>query len=140
MTMTLIEFQKRFGTEEQCREYLYKTRWSEGFECPKCGYKEYFNIGSRHLYQCKACNHQVSVTAGTIMDRTRTPLVKWFLAMYLFSKDKRGISALALKSELGIAYNTAWTMSHKIRHAMSRRKGHYMLNGIVEIQAVLQRD
>jgi len=131
--MTLIEFQKRFGTEEQCREYLYKTRWPEGFVCPKCGHKEYFNIGSRRLYQCKACNHQASVTAGTILDRTRTPLVKWFLAMYLFTKDKRGISALALKSELGIAYNTAWTMSHKIRHAMSRREGHYMLGGVVEM-------
>jgi len=71
--------------------------------------------------------------AGTIMDRTRTPLVKWFLAIYLMSEDKRGVSALSLKSKLGISYNTAWTMSHKIRHAMGKREENYTLCGTVEL-------
>jgi transposase-like protein len=133
MAMTLIDFQTNFGTEEQCRQYLFNKRWPEGFVCPKCGHKEHFNIACRHLYQCKACDHQASVTAGTIMDKTRTPLVKWFLAMYLMAEDKRGISALSLKSKLGISYNTAWTMSHKIRHAMGKRDEKYTLNGIVEM-------
>jgi transposase-like protein len=131
--MTLIEFVSNFGTEEQCRQHLFGQRWPEGFVCPKCGHKEYFNIECRHLYQCKACNHQASVTAGTIMDKTRTPLVKWFLAMYLMAEDKRGVSALSLKSKLGVSYNTAWTMSHKIRHAMGKRDEKYTLGGIVEM-------
>jgi len=67
------------------------------------------------------------------MDKTRTPLVKWFLAMYLMTEDKRGISALSLKSKLGISYNTAWTMTHKIRHAMGKRDENYRLGGIVEL-------
>ena len=130
--MTQIEFQERFSTEEQCRQFLYEQRWNNGYKCPKCGHDEHFNIQCRNLYQCKACNHQASVTSGTIMDKTRTPLRKWFLAIYLVSEDKRGLSALALKKRIGVAYNTAWTMLSKIRHAMGERDSIYMLDGIVE--------
>ena len=118
-SMSMLEFMERFETEEKCREYLYQLRWPEGFVCPKCGVKdEPYNIKSRHQYQCRHCNHQASVTAGTIMDITRTPLKKWFLAIYLMGQDKRGCSAMKLKQEVKIAYDTAWTMSHKIRKAM----------------------
>jgi transposase-like protein len=131
--MNLVEFQKKFGTEKQCREYLFERRWPKGFVCPKCGHPEYFNIQSRNRYQCKACNHQASVTAGSIMDKTRTPLVKWFMAFFLMAEDKRGISALRLMKRIGVAYYTAWTMCHKIRHAMGTRDGHYKMNAIVEM-------
>ena len=131
--MTLHQFQKEFGTEEACRDHLYKKRWPKGYVCPKCGHNEHFNITSRHLYQCKVCHFQTSVTAGTIMDKTRTPLTKWFLAMYLMSEDKRGCSALALQQKLGIAYLTAWTISHKIRFAMQERNQLYVLDGTVEM-------
>jgi len=94
---------------------------------------EPFNIKSRNLYQCKHCAHQASVTAGTIMDKSRTPLTKWFLAIYLMGQDKRGCSALKLKRELGIAYDTAWTMSHKIRKAMGDRDSGYLLSGTVDV-------
>ena len=131
--MNILEFQEKFGTEEQCRRHLYEQRWPDGYRCPKCGHNECFNIGSRSLYQCKACSHQASVTAGTIFDKTRTPLTKWFMAIYLASEDKRGISALALKDKIGVAYCTAWTMLHKIRHAMGERDGGYQLSGTVEM-------
>ena len=131
--MNLLEFQAKYGTEEQCRQYLYETRWPDGFECPRCNHKQCFNIVSRGLYQCKACNYQASITAGTIFDKTRTPLVKWFLAIYLSADDKRGISALALKSKIGVAYFTAWTMLQKIRHAMAERETSQYLSGIVEM-------
>jgi len=102
--MGLREFFEKFSTEEACRKYLYAKRWADGFVCPKCGVKEEpFQIASRHKYQCKHCNHQTSVTAGTVMDKSRTPLTKWFLAIYLMSADKRGCSALRLKKELKIA-------------------------------------
>jgi transposase-like protein len=131
--MTMQEFQEQFGTEEACREYLYKKRWPNGFVCPKCGQTEHFNIKSRNRYQCKACNRQTTVTAGTIMDKTRTPLTKWFAAMYLVAEDKRGLSAMALQRKIGVAYLTAWTMLQKIRSAMSSRDEKYMLDGIVEM-------
>ena len=131
--MTIVELYQSFRTEEQCRDFLFKKRWPNGFICPKCGHTEYFNIQSRNLYQCKACNHQASVTAGTIMDKTRTPLVKWFTAIYFMAEDKHGISALSLSSKIGVAYFTAWTMCQKIRHAMSERDRNYKLDGITEL-------
>jgi len=132
--MGLVEFMERFGTEESCREYMYQMKWPEGFVCPKCKEKdEPFNIKSHNRYQCRHCNHQTTVTAGTIMEKSRTPLTKWFLAMYLMGQDKRGCSALRLKSELGIAYDTAWTMSHKIRKAMGERNAMYLLSGTVDL-------
>jgi len=133
-TMTMLEFIKRFGEEDACREHLSTMRWPDGFVCPKCGAAdEPFNIKSRNLYQCKHCNHQTSVTAGTIMDKSRTPLYKWFLAIYLMGQDKRGCSALKLKREIGVAYDTAWTMSHKIRKAMGDRDSGYLLSGTVDV-------
>ena len=131
--MNMIEFMENYGTEEQCRQSLFNSRWPNGFICPKCGHTEYFDIKSRSLYQCKACNHQASVTAETIMDKTRTPLKKWFLAIYLMAEDKRGISALSLKKQISVSYQTAWAMCHKIRHAMGERDEDYSLKGIIEM-------
>ena len=131
--MTEIDFIDKYGTEEQCRNHLFTSRWPNGFICPKCNHTGYFNIKSRNLFQCKSCNHQASVTAGTIMDKSRTPLRKWFLAFYHMSEDKRGISALLLKDKIGVAYQTAWSMCHKIRHAMGERDEVYKLEGIVEL-------
>ena len=131
--MDILEYMDSFGTEEQCREYLFKNRWPKGYQCPKCGHGDYFDIKSRNLYQCKSCTHQASVTAGTIMDKTRTPLKKWFLAFYYMSEDKRGISALALKRKISVSYQTAWSMCQKIRHAMGKQDEKYKLSGIVEI-------
>lgn len=132
-SITLLEFQNRFGTEEACEKHLFQIRWANGFVCPKCGHTEYFNIKSRHLYQCKKCSHQASVTAGTIMEKTKTPLVKWFWAMFLMGEDKRGCSALYLSKQLKIAYSTAWAISHKIRSAMGERDTMYLLEGTVEL-------
>jgi hypothetical protein len=67
------------------------------------------------------------------MDKTKTPLRKWFLGMYLMSEDKRGISALSLKGKIGVAYQTAWSMSQKIRQAMGKREDSHQLNGIIEL-------
>lgn len=129
--MSLIEFQKRFGTEEQCREYLFEKRWPQGFVCPKCGCKRHCRLNDGTA-QCAECRHQTSVTAGTIMHRTHVPLTKWFLAMYFVSQDKRGISAVQLKSTIGVTYKTAWYLLARIREAMGQRDDNYSLNGIVE--------
>jgi transposase-like protein len=131
--VTLIEYQEKFGTEDACRAYLYEKRWPNGFVCPKCGHTERFDIKSRNKYQCKKCTHQTTVTAGTIMEKTRIPLTKWFLAMYLAAEDKRGFSAMALQRKIGVAYLTAWTMLQKIRFAMGERDKKYILEGMVEM-------
>jgi hypothetical protein len=71
------------------------------------------------VYECATCHRQESATAGTAFHRTRTDLTKWFFAAYLMGRDKRGVSAKFLQRELGVAYQTAWTMAHKLRHGLS---------------------
>jgi transposase-like protein len=134
--MNLREFMDRFHTEEDCREYFSKLRWPEGFKCPKCGHRKYSFIKYRNLYQCLECNYQASLTAGTVMHKSHTGLREWFLAIYLFTHDKRGISATQLSKTVGISYYTAWLMLQKLRHAMSSRDAEYYLKGIVEMDDV----
>ena len=130
-SMDILEFQRRFATDDACRAHLFKIRWPEGLTCPKCGGKDFYKITTRNIYEC-TCGHQVSLTAGTIMHGSHTPLSKWFWAIYLAAHDKRGVSALRLKKELRVAYQTAWSMLHKIRRAMAGRDSRYLLAGIVE--------
>jgi len=137
-SLSLATLQKKFSTEKKCREHLFKLRFPDGFVCPRCGHKEYFLITTRNLYECKSCGYQASITAGTIFHKTRTSLVKWFWAVYFVSKDKGGISALALKKHLNISYQTAWLMLHKIRKAMEARDENYYLWLIFEKDDVIK--
>lgn len=114
-----MEFQERFASEEECREYLFCSRWPEGFVCPGCGGGRAGGETRRHLWVCTACGHQSSVTAGTVMHGTRTPLLVWFWAAYLVATHHPGISAKQLQRQLGLSrYETAWLILHKLRRAM----------------------
>ena len=116
---TLREFQAEFAAEDACGEYLARCRWPDGFICPRCGHRQAYLLGSAQLWQCAGCRHQTSVTAGTILHRTKTLLTVWFWAAYLMTTDKRGLSALLLQRQLGLGnYETAWMMLHKFRRAM----------------------
>jgi transposase-like protein len=116
----LREFVVQFGTEEQCIEHLAGLRWPGGFACAGCGGRQTWRLKTRpRVYECATCHRQESATAGTVFHRTRTDVTKWFLAAYLMGRDKRGVSAKFLQRELGVAYQTAWTMAHKLRHGLS---------------------
>ncbi|MFY9531785.1 MAG: IS1595 family transposase [Candidatus Acidiferrales bacterium] len=116
---TLPEFQIKFATEEACQQYLAACRWPEEFVCPRCGNRRAYELVKLRRWQCTSCRHQVSLTAGTILHNTKTPLTVWFWAAYLMTTDKRGISALLLQHQLGLRrYETAWMMLHKFRRAM----------------------
>lgn len=116
---SIIELQKQFVDDDACREYLFASRWQEGFRCPRCGNDQAWPISARLVWECTACHRQTSVTAGTVLHRTHTPLHLWFWAAYLMTTATPGISALQLQRQLGIGrYETAWMMLHKFRHAM----------------------
>src|SRR5271163_1315565 len=116
----LLEVAARFGTAERCIEHLAELRWPDGFVCSGCGGRSAWRLTARpRVYECGTCHRQESVTAGTVFHRTRTDLSKWFVAAYLMGRDKRGVSAKFLQRELGVAYQTAWTMAHKLRHGLS---------------------
>ena len=131
--LTILEFQKRFGTEEACRAYLFASRWPEGFACPGCGGRQAGAETRRHLWICTTCGRQTSITAGTVMHKTRLPLRTWFWAAYLVSTFHPGISAKQLQRQLGIRrHETAWAMLHKLRGAMVAPERE-LLRGEVEI-------
>ena len=116
---SLLQFQSEFATEEACQQYLAACRWPDGFVCPRCGHRHAYNMEKQRLRQCAACRHQVSLTSGTVLHNTRTPLLVWFWAAYLMTTDKRGVSAALLQRQLGLSrYETAWMMLHKLRRAM----------------------
>jgi transposase-like protein len=128
----LLELEARFSTELACREYLAQLRWPEGFRCPRCAASKAWPVRGV-LLECSVCGAQISVTAGTIFQDTRTPLPVWFRAMWWMTTQKNGASALGLQRVLGLkSYETAWTWLHKLRRAMVR-PGRDLLSGRIEV-------
>lgn len=118
---TWSEFQDWFASDEACAAYLEQLRWPHGFCCPACGVSDTPGRATRGRLICRACRHQCSVTAGTIFDKTRTPLHVWFAAAWYLTSQKQGVSALGLQRVLGLnSYQTAWAILHRFRRAMVR--------------------
>lgn len=114
-----MDFQERFSSEAACLDYLAASRWPEGFVCPACGGRRAWVLERRHLWECADCHSQTSVTAGTVMHGTRTPLRLWFWAAYLVATHHPGVSAKQLQRQLGLSrYETAWLILQKLRRAM----------------------
>ena len=133
--LSMPEFFKLFGTEALCAAALESARWPDGFRCPDCGGAAHciLHSNSNKVFQCNACRHQTSLIAGTVFQSTKLPLTIWFLAIYLVSQAKTGLSALALKRQLGVSYPTAWLMQHKLMQAMTEREALYTLSGKVQV-------
>jgi hypothetical protein len=133
--MSLFEFFGQFGTEAQCEAALGRVRWPAGFRCPRCGGVTHcvLRVRARKTFQCNSCHHQTSLIAGTLFEGTKLALTVWFLAIYLISQAKTGLSALALKRDLGVSYPTAWLIHHKLMQAMVEREAGYVLCGMVQV-------
>ena len=131
--LSLSNFLKAYGTEEQCFEALFAWRWPEGFRCPHCHHDKSCRLTHRKLQQCDHCHHQTSVTAGTLFEATKLPLTTWFLGIYLMTQDKKGISVMKLHRHLGISYNAAWRMKHKLMQAMMEQDHGKKLSGFIEL-------
>lgn len=130
---TVFEFQQRFRTEKEQLDFLIRSRWPDGFVCPRCGHKEYWWKSTRKLLQCKKCRYEVSVTAGTIMHRTKQPIPMWLQAAYMVTTHTPGMSALQFQRQVGLSsYQTAFNMLHKLRSAMVKQE-RTKLSGTVEM-------
>ncbi|WP_088956914.1 IS1595 family transposase [Variovorax sp. HW608] len=127
------QFLDWFATEEACLGYLERLRWPQGFVCPRCGVAAEPYRSSRARLMCRSCSTQSTVTAGTIFEKTRTPLRVWLAAAWYVTNQKHGVSALGLQRVLGLgSYQTAWAMLHRLRQAMVRPERE-RLGGIVEV-------
>jgi transposase-like protein len=133
---TYREFVDWFPDDAACAAWLEQLRWPGGFVCPKCGTAATPWRHSRGRLVCPSCRHQGTVTAGTILDKTRTPLSTWFEAAWHLTTAKNGLSAKTLERTLGVRYRVAWTMLQRFRVAMVRSERE-RLSGAVEVDETL---
>ncbi|MCB1741780.1 MAG: IS1595 family transposase, partial [Gammaproteobacteria bacterium] len=127
-------FRELYGSEEQCVQALAKWRWPKGFVCPRCQHDRAYLITARALYQCAQCRTQTSLTADTIFHSTKLPLTTWFSALYHLTQAKNEVSAMELGRRLGVSYNTAWKLKHKLMQVMKEREEQRcQLSGRVEM-------
>ena len=113
-------------------EMFFRRRWPDGFSCPRCGFREFYTIRTRRLplYQCRFCRHQTTVTAGTIMDKSRAPLEKWAAALELLASAS-GMNAVELADRIDVTHKTAWLIMRRLRRAISELETERKLAGVV---------
>ena len=133
--MSLSQFLADYGSESQCEAILEKSRWPQGFQCPKCKAQQHtsYRRGRVKVFQCRGCRTQTTLTEGTIFHSTKLPLTKWFQAMYFLSQTKNNVSILELRRLVGLSYQTAWRMKHKLMQVMCERESSTRLSGRVEV-------
>ena len=134
--LSLPHFVQLYGSEHQCEQALIAARWPNGWHCPRCNCKRSVavnNTRGRARQECLLCGYQCSIIVGTVMEHSHLPLRIWFLAMYLLTQHKNAISALSLKRQLGVSYQSAWLLKHKLMHTMQQRDEAYRLEERVEI-------
>ena len=127
---TLAEFLKFFKDEDTCRKYFEEVRFKDGQYCPHCGHKTIYRFNDGKRFRCAGCKKDFTIKAGTVFGDSKLPLQKWFIAIYLLSVNKKGISSVQLSKEVGVKQLTAWFMDHRIREAIKQTNG--KLFGTVE--------
>lgn len=137
--MNFDEFCRHFHNEEACFDTLYKDKWPDGYCCVRCGHGHASLIRTRRLplYECLNCRYQASLISGTVMEGSRTPLHKWFKAIFLLASSEACTNAVKLAVTINVTYKTAWLIMHKIRFVMSQTNGQELLSGIVRVNAAV---
>lgn len=129
---TISQFKAEFPNEDACLNRVFELTHGHGKPCPNCHRKViYRKMKNRKCYQCNKCYKQLYPCAGTIFEKSSTPLTYWFYAMFLFTHSKNGISACELKRQLGVTYKTAWRMLKQIRSLIKENKA--TLSGYIEL-------
>lgn len=131
-TFSLKSFLEKYSNDEACLEEIFKIKYPKGAFCLKCNIiSKFYKVTKRPVYQC-VCGFNISPLAGTIFEKTTTPLQYWFYAMFLVSNTRSGVSAKTLQREIGVTYKTAWRMFRQIRILMAESGGG-LLEGVVEV-------
>ena len=128
---TIAGFTEQFPNEEACREYFETIRFRDGEYCPHCGHTTIYRFADGKRFRCAACKQDFTIKSGTVFGESKVGLRKWFLAIYLLTTCRKGISSVQLAKQVGVTQKTAWFMDHRIREAVKNNGG--QLFGTVEI-------
>lgn len=134
--MNIIDFVSRFSTEDKCIEYIRDLRIKSGLVCDndECGSTKHYWLGGIKKFQCAKCGSRTNIKAGTIMEKSKVPLQKWFMCIHLMTSTKKPISCLEMQRQLDIKkYETAQMLMMKIRENMGAREAKYKLSGEIEM-------
>lgn len=136
---TFKQFQTEYPDDGACLDRIMAVQYGgTEFSCPACGADSKFTrITKRRAYACQWCGHHVYPCVGTIFEKSRTPLSKWFFAMYLFTSTRHGVAAKELERQLGVTYKCAWRMAHELRKLMATADDHGPMSGHVEVDETL---
>lgn len=128
---TLAQFLSYFKDEETCRSYFEHMRFAKGDFCPHCKHDKINRFSDGIRYRCASCKKDFTIKTGTLFGESKIPMQKWFIAIYLLTTRKKGISSIELSEQVGVSQKTAWFMDHRIREALKQGRG--KLSGIVEV-------
>lgn len=131
--MTILEFSKKFPTEASCRLHFKSVRDKTGVVCKKCQHTDHYWLQNKEQYQCKSCGFRTTLRSGTVMQDSKLPFMKWYMAMIFMSATKKGFSAAEMQRQIGHKrYEPIWAMVHKLRAVMGKREDLYKLKDIIE--------
>jgi transposase-like protein len=128
---TLAEFITTFKNEEVCRAYFAALRFKDGEYCPFCKHDRILHFADGKRYRCNFCKKDFTIKTRTLFGESKIPLQKWFIAIYLLTTNKKGISSINLANQVGVTQKTAWYMDMRIREAL--KQGKFTLEGDVEV-------
>lgn len=129
----MTEMLARFPTEQSCIDYLTEIRWRNGKGCPYCGSMKVYTFKDNRTHKCGDCRQKFSIKVGTIFEDSKIPLHKWFIAIYLITSHKKGISSIQLGKDIGVTQKTAWFMNHRLREAAKTKAFAAPLKNTVEV-------
>ena len=128
---TITEFLNTFNSEKACRKHFEAVRFAGGDFCPHCKHDKIMRFSDGKRYRCHKCKQDFTIKTGTLFGESKIPLQKWFIAIYLLTTSKKGISSIELAQHVGVTQKTAWFMDHRIRESLKQSKGKLM--GVVEV-------
>jgi len=129
----LIQLIEHFSDETVCREYLEKLRWPDGqTQCPHCQNHKVYRFSDGKRFKCAGCRKQFTAKVGTIFEGSKVPLRKWFVAIYVITSHKKGISSHQLAKDIGVTQKTAWFILHRVREMLTE-KNPTLLSGTVQV-------
>jgi transposase-like protein len=124
---------QHFPDEQACLDHLREIRWEDGEVCPHCGNRKIYEFKDGKTFKCATCRNKFSFKVGTIFENSPLPLLKWFVAVYLITSHKKGISSVQLAKEVGVTQKTAWFILHRLRHASRTNTFNRSLKNTVEV-------